>query len=567
MRKATRRGYVLRLRDGFALTNGLTVPTAVPLVHQPAQEHYHGIPTSLVLALVEVYYENLYNATLLLHKRQFLESLASGTARPHIVLGVCASAANSDSLLRFEPAADLENLALPWPEEDFEDGVSHHPRVTMKSERSSGGIFPEIIKIFTLWYVNIDQSPNQELAIEPFHRTSVLACIKTSDPDLSVRVATILALDQKLSDWWQKLHHNLKLTPRNISSYSKNALPKVLLLNVAYHQSLCALHASIVPIFCWGDGDESWLTARQLSAQRAYEHACAASELLRAVLSLYDRIGAMPSFISYAAYCGCAIQMPFLWSSNPAVKERAVANVRANVQMIHSIADYWKFAALLKLYVRCLHTGHKKHPIILDNEPKYIDPRKLTSFKINIPHAQASILEFSSILRGKDGGYLKPGEEAELEIEQDSGLSGQVSRESTAVPQEASSEPVSLQNPLPLSSHNDCPQGIIPSSSTVHAQYQQEQQPQCTNHMLSALASQPSGPPAAESQNLDLFHPLFDPEMLELFPNGDLPDLALLDTSPLSLDYLDMAAWNGAAAGTRELAAANTAMSDWTSVQ
>lgn len=55
----------------------------------------------------------------------------------------------------------------------------------------------------------------------------------------------------------------------------------------------------------------------------------------------------MPSFISYAAYSGCAIQIPFLWSSNPAVRSRAAGNVRANVQMIHEIAVHWKIAALL----------------------------------------------------------------------------------------------------------------------------------------------------------------------------------------------------------------------------
>lgn len=56
-------------------------------------EHYLGIPEPLVSTLVEVYYENAYNANLLLHKRTFLASLAAGTANPHIVLSVCAWAA------------------------------------------------------------------------------------------------------------------------------------------------------------------------------------------------------------------------------------------------------------------------------------------------------------------------------------------------------------------------------------------------------------------------------------------------------------------------------------------
>jgi hypothetical protein len=63
------------------------------LTESPRLEYDLGIPKSLVSTLVEVYYENVYNARLLLHKGQFLESLAAGTANPHVVLSVCASAA------------------------------------------------------------------------------------------------------------------------------------------------------------------------------------------------------------------------------------------------------------------------------------------------------------------------------------------------------------------------------------------------------------------------------------------------------------------------------------------
>lgn len=37
----------------------------------------------------------------------------------------------------------------------------------------------------------------------------------------------------------------------------------------------------------------------------------------------------------------------------------------------------------------------------------------------------------------------------------------------------------------------------------------------------------------------EVFQPLFDPEMLGLFPNGELPDLAHDEMSDLNLDYLD----------------------------
>jgi hypothetical protein len=62
-------------------------------------DQYLGIPSSLLYKLVEVYYDNVYNATLLLHKQTFLDSLAAGTVRPHIVLSVCAFAAKYELIL------------------------------------------------------------------------------------------------------------------------------------------------------------------------------------------------------------------------------------------------------------------------------------------------------------------------------------------------------------------------------------------------------------------------------------------------------------------------------------
>ena len=90
----------------------------------------------------------------------------------------------------------------------------------------------------------------------------------------------------------------MKLTSSNVAALPQDVLPKVLLMNIVYHQSLCTIHASIVPLFSWGVGDSNWASARQLSAQVAFEHACEASTLIAAVLSTHPRLSAMPSFIS-----------------------------------------------------------------------------------------------------------------------------------------------------------------------------------------------------------------------------------------------------------------------------
>lgn len=66
------------------------LPVETPLYLRPIGRLYHGVPESLLLTLVETYFDNVYNAHLLLHKRSFLESLEAGVARTHVVLGVCA---------------------------------------------------------------------------------------------------------------------------------------------------------------------------------------------------------------------------------------------------------------------------------------------------------------------------------------------------------------------------------------------------------------------------------------------------------------------------------------------
>jgi hypothetical protein len=66
------------------------------LLTSPSQDYNLGIPESLVSSLIEVYYSDVYNASLLVHKRMFLEAVAAGTARPQVVLSVCAIASMYD---------------------------------------------------------------------------------------------------------------------------------------------------------------------------------------------------------------------------------------------------------------------------------------------------------------------------------------------------------------------------------------------------------------------------------------------------------------------------------------
>ena len=59
-----------------------------------------------------------------------------------------------------------------------------------------------------------------------------------------------------------------------------------------------------------------------------------------------------------------------------------------------------------------MYNIHKKHPTVLENEPKDIfNVKELMGFEINAPHARAPLLEFASILRSRGDGYVKAGEE------------------------------------------------------------------------------------------------------------------------------------------------------------
>lgn len=85
-------------RISKALSDAHTTPTAFVA---STSDQSLGIPSSLLYKLVDVYYANVYNATLLLHKPTFIESLKAGTVRQHIVLSVCAFAAKYVSISMF----------------------------------------------------------------------------------------------------------------------------------------------------------------------------------------------------------------------------------------------------------------------------------------------------------------------------------------------------------------------------------------------------------------------------------------------------------------------------------
>lgn len=56
-----------------------------------------------------------------------------------------------EKLFRFEAIADIENLPLPWSEEDFAVGTSSSAVARIANGVGSGSIFAELIRGLNLW--------------------------------------------------------------------------------------------------------------------------------------------------------------------------------------------------------------------------------------------------------------------------------------------------------------------------------------------------------------------------------------------------------------------------------
>ncbi|KAI0195222.1 hypothetical protein EV127DRAFT_332779 [Xylaria flabelliformis] len=497
--RSTRTAQQTALREDVSSKPTQNLPKDLTAQATPSSagssKQYIGLLEHLLPELVDIYFNYVYNAHLLLHKRSFLESIADGTACTHVVLSVCAWGAKfyedagglpvlkdqgfmlewaqsagklafqeieelnrasivthmnlgllwhslgawtrsylykghafllldllglgpksvltenslqseirrrhfwacyimhchtSEKGAQFKLEGETSTLPLPWPDEDFDAGLARHPQISLDSEERHGSIFAEFIKATAIWY-------------------SVVSLLKSPEKDLQVRVPAILALDQRLREWWQILPSELKLTPSNVNSIPPTTLTRILHINTFYHQSLCSLHASL----CYSPGD-GWSTTRQLSAQIAFEHAEEMSSLITAIIETTPRTSSIPMFTGYSAYCGCAIQIPFIWSTNPTFRERVRANVRANSKLLQLMTVDWKFASILSTYIHYLYTLHSKHGIVLEDEPKNIDRDKLNCFNKVASITTSSIFEYIGMLRTEGGGY--GGSDSETDI-------------------------------------------------------------------------------------------------------------------------------------------------------
>ncbi|KAK5996298.1 hypothetical protein PT974_03053 [Cladobotryum mycophilum] len=298
---------------------------------------------------------------------------------------------HAGSLFPKIPTDDMLNARLPCSEAEFALGKPH-ATISLRSGESTQSIYGELVRAMALW-------------------SSVLVVIKQSDSSIDTRLGDIQILDRRIHEGRAKLSEHFPLDCANMTSIPVNEIQRLLLVHIIYHQCLCSLHSSIVPLFSWSPCDDAFSYVQQLSAQTAFENANAMSALLETALTLDWDSRKMPSFIGYAAYCACAIQTPFLWCSKPEVKQCAVRSILANLKALQVLGNHWTFLNVLGKFAFALYKVHESRPFPLADEPKNMPPAALRGFKPANPRARLSILAHNSIIVSEQGSLVKGTEE------------------------------------------------------------------------------------------------------------------------------------------------------------
>ncbi|KIW62936.1 hypothetical protein PV04_09823 [Phialophora macrospora] len=244
----------------------------------------------------------------------------------------------------------ISTVWLPCQEEDFENGMVSSCRVKIPEQLRPPSIFAEIVRITTLW-------------------SSIYKFIREADRDPGARLSALNVLDAQLREWRAHLPPCFSLEESASPPPNDDRLRlAILILHVIYHQCMCVLHASIVPLFSLGPARRflPYVHGQRLSAQVAYQRACKISRIVQNTLSCHpDDAFRWSGFVGYALYCSCAVQLPFLWNVDSGIAENARNNIKANLETMAKIGRNWRYILNLGVHVRKLYQYHSTEPIAL----------------------------------------------------------------------------------------------------------------------------------------------------------------------------------------------------------
>ncbi len=169
------------------------------------------------------------------------------------------------------------------------------------------------------------------------------------------RLSTLNLLDAKLRSWRSELPEGFVVLLTTSTRFDSRLRSSLLILHIIYHECICALHASFIPLFSLGPAQPFLLYtySQRLSSQIAFENACEISRLVQEALHAFpDDAFRWSGFVGYALYCSCAVQLPFLWSVSSATAEAARGNIKANLETMAKIGRNWQYVLnLVRLYL------------------------------------------------------------------------------------------------------------------------------------------------------------------------------------------------------------------------
>ncbi|KIN00009.1 hypothetical protein OIDMADRAFT_55899 [Oidiodendron maius Zn] len=291
----------------------------------------------------------------------------------------------SDTISSKELPDRALSLPLPCREADLCQGAYNS---SCLNGQRDGNLYGELVRVMALW-------------------NSVCLLVGQQLSDTSSRVRAIQELDSKILEWRSAMPQSLELSAATISLVPPHTLPLLLLIHIVYHQCLCSLHASIIPLFSLGLSEEGFSYARQISAQIAFEHANSVSSLIEAMLEHSLDLSRLPSFVGYSAYCSCVIQAPFISCTKAGIRERALINVLANLRVIQQLGKFWKFIYLLGFNFRAVYAAHEKHPPSPNDEPRSMEIHNFNKFACCTFRVQTSILSHNEIVLRAGGSIAE----------------------------------------------------------------------------------------------------------------------------------------------------------------
>ncbi|KAF5585435.1 hypothetical protein FPCIR_8311 [Fusarium pseudocircinatum] len=130
-----------------------------------------------------------------------------------------------------KPIDSSGKLPFPVSEDSFLAAVDESAVFNKASNRR--GIHAELIQVMWFWY-------------------SVNATAKFDEVESDQRYSATHSLEGQISRWWAGLPDSYKLDQRSCEKTSDMGMRLLTLVRILYHQCLCVLHGSVVPLFCWG---------------------------------------------------------------------------------------------------------------------------------------------------------------------------------------------------------------------------------------------------------------------------------------------------------------------------